>query len=200
MFDSAAIQAMAKQAKQELAQQQEEQATDIYAGMMDEVSVDEPQTSNSDEDTAGYWSGSIATNPTENQQYPKISSQPSEEDLDNHPSIDPFDKPIFPGGPLQSQINSWKKQWDGYTIYATEILEDTFVFRTLNRFEYKQIVALQNSDPLMREEVICETVTLWPAKYDWTSMATRKAGTPSTYSQIIMEKSGFTKEYGIQVL
>ena len=51
---------------------------------------------------------------------------------------------------------------------------------------------------LQREESICETVTLWPKNYDYSTMAVSKAGIPSTYSEIIMEKSGFTKDIAIQ--
>lgn len=116
------------------------------------------------------------------------------------PYLNPYDEPLFPGGPYKSQIEAWKKEWDGYDIYVTEILTEKFVFRTLNRFEYKQLISLQNVDALQREEVICQTVTLWPNNYNWQKMATDKAGIPSTLSDIIMENSGFTKDYAIQVL
>lgn len=128
-------------------------------------------------------------------------------DLDNAsesyeplPTLSPYDEPLFPGGPGKSQIQAWKKEWEGYDLYVTEVLNETFVFRTLNRFEYKQLISLQKVDALQREEIICQTVTLWPENYTWREMATTKAGVPSTYSDIIMEKSGFTKDYAIQVI
>lgn len=121
-------------------------------------------------------------------------------EYEESPHLDPYDEPLFPGGPYKSQIEAWKKEWEGYSIYVTEILTEKFVFRTLNRFEYKQLISLQNVDALQREEVICQTVTLWPGGYEWKTMATDKAGLPSTLSDIIMEKSGFTKDYAIQVL
>ena len=84
--------------------------------------------------------------------------------------------------------------------YGSKNLNKTFIFRTLNRFEYKQIVAIENIDALYREEIICTTCVLWPRNYDFKAMAGEDGGYPSTLAQIIMENSGFTKEYGIEVL
>lgn len=114
--------------------------------------------------------------------------------------IDPNDTPIFEGGPGISQVDLWKKQFTKEKIFHTQILDKHFVFRTLNRFEYKQIVAIENIDALYREEIICHTCVLWPFNYDFKTMAADDSGYPSTLAQIIMENSGFTKEYGIEVL
>lgn len=114
--------------------------------------------------------------------------------------IDPNDTPIFEGGPGVSQVEIWKKQFTKEKIFHTQILEKHFVFRTLNRYEYKQIVAIENIDALYREEIICKTCVLWPYNYDFKRMAGEDSGYPSTLAQIIMENSGFTKEYGIEVL
>ena len=114
--------------------------------------------------------------------------------------IDPDDTPLFEGGPGISQIDIWKKQYDKEKVFHTQIIDKHFVFRTLNRFEYKQIVAIENIDALYREEIICHTCVLWPFNYDFKAMAAEDSGYPSTLAQIIMENSGFTKEYGIEVL
>lgn len=114
--------------------------------------------------------------------------------------IDPEDSPIFEGGPGVSQVEVWKKQFDKEKVFHTLILDRHFVFRTLNRFEYKQIVAIDNIDALHREEIICKTCVLWPYHYNFKQMAVEDSGYPSTLAQIIMENSGFTKEYGIEVL
>ena len=114
--------------------------------------------------------------------------------------VDPNDTPIFEDGPGVSQVEIWKKQFTKEKIFHTQILEKHFVFRTLNRYEYKQIVAIDNIDALHREEIICKTCVLWPFNYDFKTMAKEDGGYPSTLAQIIMENSGFTKEYGIEVL
>lgn len=114
--------------------------------------------------------------------------------------LDLDDTPIFEDGPGISQIDIWKKEYSKEKIFHTLILDKHFVFRTLNRFEYKQIVALENIDALYREELICQTCVLWPFNYNFKKMAAEDSGYPSTLAQIIMENSGFTKEYGIEVL
>lgn len=114
--------------------------------------------------------------------------------------IDTNDTPLFEGGPGVSQLDIWKKRFGVEKIFHTQILERHFVFRTLNRFEYKQIVGIENVDALYREEVICRTCVLWPYNYDFKQMALEDSGYPSTLAQIIMENSGFTKDYGIEVL
>ena len=67
-------------------------------------------------------------------------------------------------------------------------------------FEYKQLVAMENVDALVREEIICATCVLHPRNFNFKTMANDEAGYPGTLAQIIMESSGFTKEYGIEVL
>ena len=124
----------------------------------------------------------------------------SVDEYDYDYQVDPNDTPIFEGGPGVSQVEIWKKQFTKEKIFHTQILEKHFVFRTLNRYEYKQIVAIENIDALYREEIICKTCVLWPYNYDFKRMAGEDSGYPSTLAQIIMENSGFTKEYGIEVL
>ena len=162
---------------------------DIYAELREEME-------NDDNDYQPPRPADIKNSPSEDGFEP-IKYSPDEYD-DFY--IDPDEEPMFPEGPGMSQINLWKKQFEKEKIYHTQIIERHFVFRTLNRFEYKQIVAYENLDALRREELICQTCTLWPENYDFKVMAADDSGYPSTLAQIIMENSGFTKEYGIEVL
>ena len=188
----------AAQKKLEFQKKQEEQGanTDIYAEMRDEAQSGPqyrettiqhaPTTQNN-----AVYDGEIMHDPDENGGY--------------NPSllgvyIDPEDTPIFEGGPGISQVNLWKKQFENENVYHVKILARHFVFRTLNRFEYKQIIAVENVDSLYREEMICRTCVLFPYNYDFKVMAVEDSGYPSTLAEIIMENSGFTKEYGIEVL
>lgn len=167
----------------------ENSSEDIYASMraeMDESEYNQPNPEIQREVDYGDDNFYIQHAPTEEYDY-------------DYP-IDPNDTPIFEGGPGVSQVEIWKKQFTKEKIFHTQILEKHFVFRTLNRYEYKQIVAIENIDALYREEIICKTCVLWPYNYDFKRMAGEDSGYPSTLAQIIMENSGFTKEYGIEVL
>ena len=186
MYNENELERLAAEAKNKLGIQGDE---DIYANLMNEdYGTNNVSLSSVDVDASNY--------------HPQLKKTPSDEDLNDlrNPILNKFDEPLFDGGPLKSQIDSWKKMYKGHDIYVVEILDQQFVFRTLNRFEYKQLVSLQNVDELQREEIICETVTLFPEQYDWKLIANERAGIPSTFSSIIMEKSGFTSDYAIQVL
>ncbi len=159
------------------------QGEDIYADMRMEMDEQYPEIS---------YNGQSQNAPAYNIQY--------EPEAEESYYIDPDDTPLFEGGPGISQIDLWKKQYTKEKIFHTQILDKHFVFRTLNRFEYKQIVAIENIDALYREEIICQTCVLWPYNYNFKKMAAEDSGYPSTLAQIIMENSGFTKEYGIEVL
>ena len=167
----------------------ENSSEDIYASMraeMDEPEYEIPNTEIQREVDYGDEQFNIQHAPIDNYDYDY--------------QIDPNDTPIFEGGPGVSQVEIWKKQFTKEKIFHTQILEKHFVFRTLNRYEYKQIVAIENIDALYREEIICKTCVLWPYNYDFKKMAKEDSGYPSTLAQIIMENSGFTKEYGIEIL
>ena len=163
-------------------------------------------TDNSQEDIYA----SIRSEVEEDYQRPTINYHP--DDSNNGPNIEhdgiperdfyleEDSTPLFENGPSVSQVELWKKQYAREKVFHTQILDKHFVFRTLNRFEYKQIVAIDNIDALYREEIICATCVLWPFGYNFKKMAEEDSGYPSTLAQIIMENSGFTKEYGIEVL
>lgn len=200
------LDALAKKAKEQLQQQASEltdfnssnQVKDLYAEFRTETNDDyKGNVVNTDNLSENIELKNV---PTEIEELPSIKNNIPTDYEEERPQLYPYDEPLFPDGPTKIQVDSWKKQWTGYDIYVVEIMEEYFVFRTLNRFEYKQLIAIENIDPLQREEIICETVTLWPHSYKWNTMATEKAGIPSTLAEIIMEKSGFTKEYSIQVI
>lgn len=106
--------------------------------------------------------------------------------------IENNDEYLFEDGPLASEVESWKKQFDGVYL-VDDIGDDIYIYRTLNRYEYKSIMATPNTDPLMREEMICETCVLFPYNYSYEQMSTNNAGIISTLSEHIMATSGFSK-------
>ena len=141
----------------------------------------------------------VESSPVPAQQEINISRGPSIPQEDEY-YIDPDDTPVFEGGPGISQVDIWKKQYGANKVLHIQILERHFVFRTLNRFEYKQIVAIEGIDALYREEIICKTCVLFPFHYNFEKMAAEDSGYPSSLAKIIMENSGFTDKYGVEIL
>ena len=196
MFNQA-LSRIASEAKEKLKSQVEasnakESSQDLYAEFRDGFDDEVGTTSFEGQRLQPYPSeGELQPNPT----IPSYSS--NEEMLD---PLAAYDVAIYEGGPNVSQVELWKKEWPNHDVFAVEILGERFVVRTLNRFEYKQLVAMANVNALQREEIICETCVFHPTNYDFKAMALSKAGIVSTLSQVIMENSGFTKEYAIQLL
>lgn len=184
---AAANQKLAAQRKEQAKSEQSAESGDIYADMRQE----------SEQDIDYGTAPTIKYHPESTDDVPTIQHDPQAEDPI---FVDMELTPLFEGGPPVGQVALWKKQFTKEKVYHTQILERHFIFRTLNRFEYKQIVAIDNIDALYREEIICATCILWPRNYDFKKMAEEDSGYPSTLAQIIMENSGFTKEYGIEVL
>lgn len=175
--------------------EKETSSEDIYASMRDEMDTEDYTGGPTD-----YPDTEIQYSPDGIPNAPEIKHTPDDDEIGPNFYMDTHDTPIFDGGPGVSQIDLWKKQFSKESVFHTQILDRHFVFRTLNRFEYKQIVSVENVDALYREEMICRTCVLWPYNYDFKQMAVEDSGYPSTLAEIIMENSGFTKEYGIEVL
>lgn len=194
MFSSDDLKAIAAKAKKQLAEQQEspvEPVNDLYAEFREELGKEELTP----------IAEQLSTLPTQeevDEDLPLL--QRDEETVEKEIHLDPYDLEIFPGGPSRSEVELWKKEWEGHDVLAVHIQNEYFVIRSMNRFEYKKLVALENIDALRREEVICTNCTLFPYEFDFKKMAVVRGGIPSTLAQVIMEASGFTQEYQIQVL
>jgi hypothetical protein len=103
------------------------------------------------------------------------------------------DQPIFPGGPLQSQLDEWKARYHGEVYSSTfgDFGEEVYIWRVLWRGEYKEVMKLANADAFFREERICDKCVLWPLGYSAQPKSTGKAGTPSVLAEQILAQSGF---------
>jgi hypothetical protein len=113
--------------------------------------------------------------------------------------LDPKEE-LWTGGPTAGQIVEWKEQYGD--VYVTSItMEDHIIWRTMNRFEYKNhvknIERLGQSDQvsqadvsMLNEELIAEMCILYPP-FDRTKLNSELAGVPSIIAQEVMEASGF---------
>jgi hypothetical protein len=104
------------------------------------------------------------------------------------------DEVLFPDGPKMKLVEEWKSKFGA--IYLTEFDEEVFIWHTLSRKEYKDIMKVQQADTYYKEERICDKCVLWPEKYDFLKMTYGKAGIPSLVAEQIMDKSGFTARVG----
>ena len=97
---------------------------------------------------------------------------------------------LFFNGPSNEEVDAWKLQYK--TVYATEIDgSGVFVWRTLNRKEFKELMKIETTDPLAREEKLCDLCILWPEGLDEESFQEGDAGVPTILAEQIMERSGF---------
>lgn len=104
------------------------------------------------------------------------------------------DEVLFPEGPKMTKVEEWKSRFGA--VYLTEFDEEVFLWRTLTRKEYKDVMKVQQADTYYKEERICDRCILWPEEYNFVKMTHGKAGVPSLISEQIMDKSGFTAKVG----
>lgn len=72
-------------------------------------------------------------------------------------------------------------------VFLVEVEDETFVFRTLTRREYKEILQISD-DKDMAEELICQMAVVYPKELNF---ARGEAGLPSLLAPFIVNESGF---------
>lgn len=99
---------------------------------------------------------------------------------------------LFPAGPSIEDVEEWKSRYNG-EVFLTDFEDgEIYLWRPINRKEYKSIMAIEGSTGMYREEAICQTVILWPKGNISTKLRTfGKAGVPTLLSELILEKSGY---------
>lgn len=108
---------------------------------------------------------------------------------------DNLEELLFENGPTISQVEDWKKEFGN--VYLTEFDGDEiYIWRAINRQEFKEIMNAEQIDALYKEERVCEICVLWPKDYTALNMTVGKAGAPTLISEQIMEKSGFAVKSG----
>jgi len=90
--------------------------------------------------------------------------------------------------PDQTQIDAWKQQFGEVFLIAFDE-DDMYVWRPINRLEYKQMIQNVQSEAAFQEGIVQQCV-LWPTiGPEWLSAG--KAGTIPTLHAVIMEGSNF---------
>lgn len=86
-------------------------------------------------------------------------------------------------------LNYFKDLYSGHKIIYVRFLNTEFVFRSLDKKEFKYIMS-KSSDKLDIEDDICNTTCLYPEEYDFRICGF--AGINTYVANIIQEVSGFT--------
>lgn len=126
---------------------------------------------------------------------PTAQAQPSVADGD----INPEDE-IYSGGPTKAEIDAWKQEF-GEVFVTTIGADQNYIWRVLNRFEYRRLIKnleqqvasgqmTEVEANLNNEELVTEMVLLYP-KLNKSQLAGSLAGVASIISQQAMEASGF---------
>ena len=77
----------------------------------------------------------------------------------------------------------FKLQEEWRSVFMAKIENQVFFYRPLGRGEYRKIATDVNLSDLQKQEVVCETCTLWPEKFDFEDCL---AGIPTElYNQIL---------------
>lgn len=88
-----------------------------------------------------------------------------------------------------SLLNYFKDLYSGHKIIYVRFSNTDFVFRSLNRKEFKYIMS-QHSDKIDLEDAICNAACLYPEEYEFETCGF--AGLNEYVADIIQELSGFS--------
>lgn len=72
-------------------------------------------------------------------------------------------------------------------VYSAEVEDDVYIFRILTRREYREILAVAQTESMV-EEIVCQVAVLYPEGIDFANGA---AGLPSLLAPHILQESGF---------
>lgn len=89
----------------------------------------------------------------------------------------------------ESMLSYFKNLYSGHKILYVRFSDKEFVFRTLSRGEYKNILFL-NSNEYDKQDAVCNAACIYPEEYDFAVCG--YAGLPETVSEYIENLSGFT--------
>lgn len=100
----------------------------------------------------------------------------------------------YENGPDEAILEAWKATYGKFFVSSILGEEDMYVWRTLNRTEYKQlvnsgVVKIQSA----YEEAIVRKCVLWP-QVTVEAIASSDAGTIPTLAKQILFKSGFVSD------
>lgn len=107
-------------------------------------------------------------------------------------SDEEWNAPVIRNGPTRKEVEGWKARYEH--VYFTPFDGETFVWRTLQRPEYREIIRDTTLTALDREELFTEKCVLFPYDFSLEKIKKSRAGIASLLSEMIMDKSGFVAQ------
>ena len=101
--------------------------------------------------------------------------------------------PVVRNGPTRREVEGWKERYEG-RIFFIPFDGDAFVFRSLSRPEYREIIRDTTLTALDREELFTEKCVIFPYDFSLEKIKKSRAGIASLLSEMIMDKSGFVAQ------
>lgn len=103
-----------------------------------------------------------------------------------------WNSPVVRNGPLRKEVEGWKKRYKH--VYFTPFEDEIYVWRTLQRPEYREIIRDTTLTALDREELFTEKCVLYPYDFSLEKIKKSRAGIASLLAEMIMDKSGFVAQ------
>ena len=97
---------------------------------------------------------------------------------------------------LSDLIDDLKKKYKN--LYLFQFGDQVFVYRSIGRKEYRDLVLNENLTDQEKEEIECSTCVLWPQDFDFANC--EEAGLPTQLAQAIEENSYISEENRTKVL
>jgi len=80
-------------------------------------------------------------------------------------------------------------QQDYRNVFLCKLGDQVFIYRSLTRKEYNLLAENEDFNDFQKEELLCQTCTLWPKQFDFENCD--EGGLPSLLSREILQKSLF---------
>lgn len=97
---------------------------------------------------------------------------------------------------LSKVLKEFKEKYKN--IFVFQFGEQVFIYHTIGRKDYKELVLNKDIDEQEKEEILCAKCTLYPANYDFANC--EEAGLPTRLAEEIINNSYISKENRDKVL
>jgi len=124
------------------------------------------------------------------EQFEMVDMDIEQEEDELGPPAETEYKEMVEDGPTEQDLQLWKKQFPLAKIFQAFLSDELFIYRTMNRVEYKDMNSRDNLNAITREEFIVRQCILWP-DMNAKTIGESPAGNISVLAELVMKASGF---------